>query len=269
MATTPAAVPELPDVERFRRFLDERAAGARIDRVDTSDPGILRGVRPDVLDAALRGHRFEHPERHGKWLVAWTEGPAVLFHFGMTGRFGWAQSPEDRHRHDRVVFVTDRGELRYRNMRKLGGLWLAHDRDEASRILDVLGPDALDATPATFRAALDRRRGQVKPALMDQTVVAGVGNLAADEALWQARVHPARRLTTLSPDERRQVERSVRRVLRTWVDRFDDLPSGWLIHARGRSDAACPRCGTPLRRTVVGGRTTYFCPTCQPDASVG
>jgi formamidopyrimidine-DNA glycosylase len=260
-------VPELPDVERFRRFLAERAVGARIDRVDTADAGILRGVSPDVLDAALRGHRFEEPARHGKWLVAWTSGPAVLFHFGMTGGFGWAPGPEGRHRHDRVAFVTDRGELRYRNMRKLGGLWLAHDRAETGRILDVLGPDALEATPATLRAALDRRRGQVKPALMDQTVVAGVGNLAADEALWQARVHPARRLATLAADERRRVERSVRRVLRTWVDRFDDLPSGWLIHVR-RPEAACPRCSTPLRRTVVGGRTTYFCPSCQPDGSV-
>jgi formamidopyrimidine-DNA glycosylase len=260
-------VPELPDVERFRRFLAEHAAGAVIERVDTADAGILREVTPGALDAALRGHRFEEPGRHGKWLVAWTTGPVVLFHFGMTGHLEWADGPEGRHRHDRVMFVTDRGELRYRNMRKFGGLWLAHDRAEAARILDVLGPDALDATPATLRLALDRRTGQVKPALMDQSVVAGVGNLAADEALWQARIHPARRLSDLRLDERRRLERSVRRVLGTWVDRFDDLPRGWLIHVRGRAEAACPRCRTPLRRSVVGGRTTYFCPTCQPDGA--
>jgi formamidopyrimidine-DNA glycosylase len=258
-------VPELPDVERFRRFLAEHAVGSLIERVDTTDPGILREVTGDVLDAALRGHRFEDPGRHGKWLVAWTTGPVVLIHFGMTGHLGWAEDAEGRHRHDRVIFVTDRGELRYRNMRKFGGLWLAHDRTEAARILAVLGPDALDATPATFRLALDRRTGQVKPALMDQTVVAGVGNLAADEALWQSRIHPARRLSDLGLDERRRLERSVRRVLATWVVRFHHLPRGWLIHVRGRPDAACPRCGTPLRRTVVGGRTTYLCPTCQPN----
>ena len=260
-------MPELPDVERFRRFLAEHAVGALIERVDTADAGILREVTAEALDAALRGHRFEEPGRHGKWLVAWTTGPVVLFHFGMSGHLGWADSPDRRHGHDRVVFVTDRGELRYRNMRKFGGLWLAHDRSEAARILDVLGPDALEATPGTFRLALDRRRGQVKPTLMDQTVVAGVGNLAADEALWQSRIHPARRLSDLDVDERRRLERSVRRVLATWVDRSDDLPGGWLIHVRGRPDAACPRCGTPLRRSVVGGRTTYFCPTCQPDGN--
>jgi formamidopyrimidine-DNA glycosylase len=260
-------MPELPDVEHFRRFLAGRATGARIQRVVTTDPQILRNASPAALDGAMRGHRFEEPERHGKWLMAWTTGPAVLIHFGMTGQLGWAGSQEaratPRHRHDRMVFETDRGELRYRNMRKLGGVWLAHDRDEASRMLARLGPDALHVSPRLFRAALGRRRGQVKAALMDQAVVAGVGNLAADEALWQARIHPARRLEDLTEEERRRVERSVRRVLRTWVDRFEDLPRGWLLPVR-RPDGTCPRCRTPLARTLVGGRTTYFCSVCQP-----
>ena len=257
-------MPELPDVEQFRRFLARHAVGATIVRVETADPGILRNVSAEALDLALRGHRFDEPDRHGKWLLAWTTGPAVLIHFGMTGGLGWAADAEGRHRHDRVIVETDRGELRYRNMRKLGGLWLAHDSEEARVITAALGPDALDAAPGAFRAALVRRRGQAKPALMDQAVVAGVGNLAADEALWQARIHPARRLEDLEEDERRRLERAVRRVLRTWVDRFDDLPRGWLLPVRGRPGATCPRCRTPLSRTVIGGRTTYLCPHCQP-----
>jgi formamidopyrimidine-DNA glycosylase len=256
-------VPELPDVEHFRRFLERHAAGARIERVVTTDPQILRNASPRTLDRALRGHRFERPERHGKWLLAWTSGPAILVHFGMTGGFGWAKGEAGRHPHDRLIVETDRGELRYRNMRKLGGVWLAHDRGEAGRLLAPLGPDALDVPARDLRAALARRRGQVKAALMNQAVIAGVGNLTADEALWQARVHPARRLEDLGDDERRAVERAVRRVLRTWVDRFDDIPPGWLLQVRGPY-AACPRCTTPLGRTVVGGRTTYFCPACQP-----
>jgi formamidopyrimidine-DNA glycosylase len=159
---------------------------------------------------------------------------------------------------------TDRGELRYRNMRKLGGLWLAHDPEEARAVVAALGPDALDADPRALRAALNRRRGQVKAALMDQAVVAGVGNLAADESLWQARIHPTRKLEDLGEDERRRLERAVRRVLGTWIDRFDDLPRGWLLQVRGRPGATCPRCRTPLSRTVAGGRTTYLCPQCQP-----
>jgi formamidopyrimidine-DNA glycosylase len=256
-------VPELPDVEHFRRFLAERAEGARIEQVVTTDPQILRNTVPADLDRAVRGHRFDPPERRGKWLIGWTTGPAVLIHFGMTGGFGWADTPNGRHPHDRVIFRTDRGELRYRNMRKLGGLWLAHDRGEVGRLLARVGPDALAVSPRELREALGSRQGQVKAALMDQAVVSGVGNLAADEALWQARIHPARRLQDLEDEERRRLERTVRRVLRTWVDRFDDLPGTWLLPAR-RPGAACPRCRTPLARTQVAGRTTYSCPTCQP-----
>jgi formamidopyrimidine-DNA glycosylase len=261
-------VPELPDVEHFRRFLARHAAGRRIERVVTTDPAILRGISPEALDRALRGQRFEEPERHGKWLLAWTTGPAVLMHFGMTGDLGWGRDAGGRHRHDRVVFVTDGGELRYRNMRKFGGLWLAHDRDEAASTMGGLGPDALTLDRRGFRKLLARRRGRIKAALMDQRLLAGVGNLVADEALWRARIHPARRIEDLSSQDRDRLYSGVHRVLHDWVERFGDLPPGWLIHVRGRPDARCPRCGTPLGRTVVGGRTTYFCPRCQPEGSV-
>ncbi|MGH2696604.1 MAG: DNA-formamidopyrimidine glycosylase family protein, partial [Actinomycetota bacterium] len=118
-------MPELPDVEHDRRVLAEHAVGRLIERTVTTDAGILRNVSEVTLDRALRGHRFEEPERHGKWLLAWTTGPAVLIHFGMTGDLIPADGPGGRHRHDRVIFELDRGELRYRNMRKLGGVWLA------------------------------------------------------------------------------------------------------------------------------------------------
>lgn len=230
----------------------------------TTDPGILRNAAADDLDRALRGHGFEEPERHGKWLLAWTTGPAVLIHFGMTGELIPADGPGGRHRHDRVIFELDRGELRYRNMRKLGGLWLAHDRGEAGAVMGPLGPDALVLDRRSFRDVMARRRGRVKAALMDQRLLAGIGNLLADEALWRAGIHPARRIEELGPEERERLFEAIRAVVRTSVDRFDHLPSGWLIHVRGRPDAACPRCRTPLGRTVVGGRTTYFCPRHQP-----
>lgn len=261
-------VPELPDVEHYRRVLAEHAAGRRIDRTLTTDAGILRNVTPDALDRALRGHRFEEPERHGKWLLGWTSGPAVLLHFGMTGDLIAAGDAEGRHRHDRVIFELDHGELRYRNMRKLGGLWLAHDRDEARRVLGSLGPDALEVDRRWFRDLLSKRRGRIKAVLMDQTVLAGVGNLLADEALWRARIHPARRIEDLDREERDRLFTALRKVLRTSVERFDYVPRmrGWLTHVRGVPGAACPRCRTPLERTVVGGRTTYLCARCQPPA---
>jgi formamidopyrimidine-DNA glycosylase len=257
-------VPELPDVEHYRRFLARHAVGARVERVVVTDPGILRNVDAQTLDAALRGQMFQEPERRGKWLVAWTSGVAILLHFGMTGDLDWGPDEAGRHRHDRVIFVTDRGELRYRNMRKLGGLWLAHGSDEVERILAGLGPDALALDRRAFDALIGKRRGRVKAALMDQSLLAGVGNLLADEALWRARIHPARRIQDLSETERARLFTAVRRTIRAGIEEFDGgMRTRWM-RVRGRPDARCPRCRTPLARTVVGGRTTYFCPRCQP-----
>src|SRR5438093_9443738 len=137
-------MPELPDVEGFRRYLARHAQGRCIERVEVADAGVLRNVSARELDRALRGHRFEAPRRHGKWLMAGTDGPSVLIHFGMTGLLHWAPEDGNRHRHDRVIFVLDRGELRYRDLRKLRGLWLAHGRDQEAQVLGRQGPDALD-----------------------------------------------------------------------------------------------------------------------------
>lgn len=263
-------MPELPDVEQFCRFFAAHAAGKSIASVD-ADPTILRNVEAEALSAALKGRRFGEPFRHGKWLAAPTDGPTLLLHFGMTGDLIWSGDEPDRHRHDRLILAfVEGGELRYRNMRKLGGVWLAHDQEELDGILGRLGPDALTLGRKEFLMRLAKRRGSIKAALMDQRLVAGVGNIIADEVLWHARIHPKRTIDSLDEDERRRLYTHMRRVLREAVDRFDYLPRkrSWLSHVRGTPGAACPRCKTPLARTVVGGRTTYFCPTCQPLAGL-
>lgn len=259
-------MPELPDVEAYRRFFLEHGAGRTVRRVVVPDATIVRNATPRGLDAALRGRRFEEPERHGKWLLCWTDGPALLLHFGMTGDLIWSGDEPERHRWDRVILELDLGEVRYRNMRKLGGAWLAHDRAEADAITGGLGPDALTVGRREFLDLLSRRRGGVKALLMDQRFVAGVGNLVADEVLWQAGLHPRRRVESLDDEERARLYRTMHSVLKEMVERFDYVPRkrGWLNHVRGHPGAACPRCGTALERTTVAGRTTYFCPSCQP-----
>jgi formamidopyrimidine-DNA glycosylase len=265
-------MPELPDVEHLRRTWAAHAPGRTVRRAVVTDPGILRGgVSARDLDAALRGRRFEDPGRIGKWLLAPTDGPTVVLHFGMDGGLSWAEDPAGRHRHDRVIFETDTGEIRFRNMRKLGGLWLALDEPELGAVLAQVGPDALALEPRAVAARLRTRRGQVKSALMDQSLLSGIGNLVADEVLWQARLHPRRRLEDLSDDEVLNLARVSRSVLREAVDRYDYLSRkrSWLSHVRGRPGAGCPRCGTPLERTVAAGRTTWFCPACQPEPAAG
>lgn len=256
-------MPELPDVEHMRRVWSRHGPGRVVERVVTLDPAIVRNAAPDELDAALHGQRLEEPQRIGKWLIAVTTGPSLLLHFGMTGDLTWAATSDARHRHDRVVVELDRGELRYRNMRKFGGVWLARDGQELRAATGPLGPDALSVETTSFLELLGRRRGKVKAALMDQSLISGVGNLVADEILWHAGIHPARRIEELGPGERARLFSTMQRVLTRWVEGYGSLPRGWLIHARGRTDRGCPRCGTPLSRTVVGGRTTYFCPRCQ------
>ena len=258
-------MPELPEVERYRRFLERHALGRTVRRVVVTDPGILRNTTASALDRNLRGRTFDRPDRHGKWLIGWTDGPAVLLHFGMTGDLVHGRDPGGRHRHDRVIFELSDGEVRYRNMRKLGGLWLAHGPDDVASILGPLGPDALSVSRRQFHDLLRARRGQVKPALLGQRLVAGVGNLIADEVLWQARIHPARPLHTLDETARDRLYETMKAVLRSAV-RSDDYVvrrRNWLVHVRGLPGAGCPRCGTPLERTQVGGRTTYLCPACQ------
>ena len=255
-------MPELPDVEHFRVVFARHAQGKTVGSV-WSDPTILRNAAPEHVDDALRGRTFQEPTRHGKWLLGWTDGPCLLLHFGMTGDLIWSGDVPDRHRHDRLVLVfVDGGELRYRNMRKLGGAWLAHDRDDVGGIVGALGPDALSVSGRTFLDRLSRRRGAVKAVLMDQRFVAGVGNLLADEILWQAGIHPRRRVETLSSEDRQRLLARLRLVVRESVRSYDYVSSKrrWLSHVRGRPGARCPRCGTPLQRTVVGGRTTWFCP---------
>jgi formamidopyrimidine-DNA glycosylase len=258
-------MPELPDVEAYRKFFRAHAMGRTV-RSLSADPTVVRNTTPQGLSRALRGRRFEEPDRLGKWLIAWTDGPALLLHFGMTGDLIWSGDEPDRHRHDRLILVFSEGELRYRNMRKLGGIWLAHDRADAAAILGPLGPDALRIPRRTFLELLDRRRGGVKAALMDQTFVAGVGNIIADETLWQARIHPRRTIASLSDEERVRLHRALTKILTEAVEGYDFIPRKrrWLSSQRGLRDAHCPRCGTPLARGVTAGRTTYLCPRCQP-----
>ena len=261
-------MPELPDVEGFRRVLAEHGQGHRVERVQVLDEGVLRDVSSRTLGRALKGRRFAEPGRLGKWLIARTDGPTVLLHFGMTGNLAWHPASEERHRHDRVVFQLDDGELRYRDMRKLQGLRLAHDDAEVDRLLADEGPDALALRRREFTDLLDGSRRQLKALLMDQSAVAGLGNETVDEILWRARLHPSRRAGGLTAEETKELYSQLRKVLRDSV-RAGHVPTGpsWLNGVRDAEGAPCPRCGTPLSKQRRARRSTVLCPRCQPAST--
>lgn len=258
-------MPELPDVEGFRRILAEHGTGRRIEGIAVLDAGVLRDTSPKGLGNSLAGHRFAEPDRLGKWLIARTDGPSVLLHFGMTGRLTWSDPAERRGKYDRVVFELDQGELRYQDMRKLQGLWLAPDEAAVRDALADQGPDALAIGRNDFYGLLEGSRRALKPLLTDQSTIAGLGNILVDEIVWQAWLHPGRRGGDLTSAERRRLYDRMRSVLRTSV-REGRVPTrgSWLTGRRDDPDAPCPRCGTPLSRTRVGGRSTLWCAQCQP-----
>jgi formamidopyrimidine-DNA glycosylase len=261
-----AFMPELPDVEGFRRVLAENAKGRRVASVVVHDAGVLRGVTPRKLDGALRGRRMEEPDRHGKWLIAPAEGPVLLMHFGMTGSLSWHPPDAPHERFDRVDFRFPDGELRFGDMRKLQGVHLAADGDAVAAVLDDLGPDAMRVGRRELAELLARRRGRLKSVLTDQAAIAGLGNLLVDEITWQARVSPFRAAAGLSDAERGRLHRAMRRVLDDSVD-AGRVPtgSGWLTGVRDEDGAPCPRCRTTLSRRRLSGRTTVWCTHCQPE----
>jgi formamidopyrimidine-DNA glycosylase len=247
-------LPELPDVEGYRRTA-RKAAGRRIEKVDVLDRSLLRGGRP----ATIEGERFGEPLRHGKWLIFPAGDAEVLMHFGMTGRLDWAPRRSERHRHDRIVFVCRGGELRYRNMRKFGGVWVW--RRSRELVTGALGPDATEVDRERFHELLATRRGTLKAALMDQSLIAGLGNLMVDEIAWRARVDPRRQVPRL---QRRRIDglwEAMDEVVRESIPTGRVPPiEGWLTGARDARDARCPRCASRLRRATVAGRTTVWCP---------
>jgi formamidopyrimidine-DNA glycosylase len=258
-------MPELPDVEGMRRRLARHVVGRKVVEVSVADAGVLRNRSARSFEEQLAGRRLGRPTRKGKWLRIPTDGPELLFHFGMTGELAWRAVGEP-HPHDRVELVLDRGVLHFRDQRKLKGIWVAEGDEEAGKIMGPLGPDALGLSREELVEVLAGHRGSLKAALMDQSVLAGLGNLLTDEVLWHAGLNPGRTPSSLDSGELRRLHRAMQKVLQESV-RAGRVPPlySWLTGVRDTASSACPRCGEPLRRSRIAGRTSWWCPRCQTE----
>ena len=264
-------MPELPEVERFRR-LAQRRSGRTIERVSIGDPGMLEGFSPARLRRCLKGARIGPVRRHGKQLLFGVSGAGCLaLHFGTNGSLRLLRADEPDPRFVRLSLVLTGGErLAYLNPRRIGNVRFADDAD-AFIAKSGLGPDALDRRfdRAAMAALFAGRKRDVKSILMDQERVAGIGNLYSDEILFQARVHPSTSGAALGRAEVARLHAATKRVLRAAIKSAADaeqaperLPRGFLLRDRHRG-GHCPRCGTALATLRRGGRTAYFCPRCQ------
>ncbi len=248
-------MPELPEAERARQTI-EKALRRRVAEVEDGDEYVCRPHQPGEIDDALRGHELVAAHRRGKFLWLETdEGPTLGLHLGMAGRILVDRAAVTPSKWDRFALrFEDGSRLALRDKRRLSRAQIDPDYSH-------IGPDAGEIGRDAFRGRIGRGHTAVKARLLNQGALAGVGNLLADQTLWQARIDPTRDTGSLSVDELDRLRRELRKAIRAAI-REGGVHTGEFIPAR-RGERLCPREGHPLTRATVGGRTTYWCPECQ------
>jgi formamidopyrimidine-DNA glycosylase len=273
-------MPELPEVETVVRGLQAVLPGRRILDVRLGKTDFIED--PAALERELPGSRVSRVRRHGKFLVVELEGSngtpasALLIHLGMTGQILVCPPDARIAPHTHVFFALDDGkEFRYVDIRRFGKMRMLSGGSPQSS-LDKLGLDALEASESQFFALVRSRRARIKALLLDQSVLRGMGNIYTDESLWRARIHPARLGENLKEVELRRLYRAMRDILSQairlrgssisdYVDPDGRRGEFQLRHrVYQRMGKKCFRCGALIRRAVVAGRSSYFCPICQP-----
>lgn len=270
-------MPELPEVETIAAGLRAGIVGLRIKTARCRLPKLLRATRPGDLQA-LAGTRISAVRRRGKILIVEAHPRTLLFHLKMSGQFSWARPdrPPDKHTHFVLTFADAAEELRFRDVRKFGFLRClpcgeVDTCDEVGR----LGPEPLEITSEEFAARLSARRGRLKSVLLDQCVLAGVGNIYADESLHAAGLHPLTAANRLNVAEKRRLWTALRRILKAAIaaggssirdyrgveGEIGDFQTRHRVY--GRAGKTCRRCRGTIRRIIVGGRATFYCPKCQ------
>jgi formamidopyrimidine-DNA glycosylase len=272
-------MPELPEVETIAQMLRLGMQGAPPLPGRTVQAVSLRWPRQVATPSAatfrrrMKGRRIEAVKRRGKYLLMPLDEGFLLIHLKMSGDLRMVPSSEPRHRFEHTVLHLDQEwDLRFSDARKFGKLFLV---DYPERVTGKLGPEPLEPgfTAAVLGELLGRRHRALKPLLLDQTVVAGLGNIYTDEALHRARLHPLRISDTLDRAEIRRLRVGIQAALRQglrhngasidWVYRGGDFQNHFRVYQR--AGQPCPVCGTPIRRIVVGQRGTHYCPACQPE----
>jgi formamidopyrimidine-DNA glycosylase len=272
-------MPELPEVETVRRTLEQLAAGRTIERVTVRLARIIRGAEPEAFCRALAGQTIREIGRRGKYLRFVLDDLTMVSHLRMEGRYGLFDADEEWEPHTHVAFrFADGKELRYRDVRQFGTMELFRKGEEWIKPpLANLGPEPLEPgfTVHALMKAMARSRSRIKPLLLDQTKVAGIGNIYADEALFRARIHPGRTADSLTKAEWKRLYEAIVDTLkeavaaggssvRSYVNGHGEIGLFQLqLNVYGRKGEPCPRCGRPVEKTTVGGRGTHYCARCQ------
>lgn len=256
-------MPELPSVEIFKKYFDRTSLHQLINNANVVSPEILVETNTTQMKKALEGHEFTESIRYGKYLFGkLNNGLFLIMHFGMTGYLHYDM--QNSSKYPRLILkFSDGNFLAFDDARKFGKLGLTHDPDEFIA-MRRLGPDALEVNFEDFQGIFRGRKGMMKPLLLNQNILAGIGNLYADEILYQSRVHPMTPANQLDDQEWEHLFWNMKKVLQKAIecqDKLDSLPESYLLPHRHKGEK-CPN-GGEMEIIKVGGRTTFLCPSRQ------
>lgn len=259
-------MPELPEIANFKSFLTETVLDKEIVEVEFPDTKLLQASTIDFKKALLN-NKFTDTGQLGKYLFLKTKDKRSLgFHFGMTGKFEYYQHNDTpKHTHLLITF-KDSSHLAFVCVRKLGKIYLT-DGLEKFREEHDLGKHALDLSKKEFLKIFQEKKGGIKSALTDQHLISGIGNVYADEILFQSEIHPKTKVEKLSGKEREKLFEEMSEVLNTAIKKEgerSEFPKDYLSRSR-KEGADCPKCSGKIEMIKVSGRSTYFCPECQKE----
>lgn len=258
-------MPELPDVQMFKQYVDATALHQKVKDVKVAESKILDKISKSKFSDYVKGKSFASTRRHGKHLFIKADGRYVHLHFGMTGSLKYFKEQDDQLHHVRVLFTFTNGyRLAYICQRLLGKVGIVDSIDDYIDKND-LGQDALQISLEDFKKAANSTKKAVKPFLMDQKKIAGLGNIYTDEILFQSRIHPEKAANKMNESQLKKIYQNIHKVSNYAVKHKADpeqFGKSYLLPWREKG-AACPRCDTSIKQTKISGRTSYVCPKCQ------
>ncbi|PKM45492.1 MAG: formamidopyrimidine-DNA glycosylase [Firmicutes bacterium HGW-Firmicutes-8] len=273
-------MPELPEVETIRRSLEQNIKGKTFMGAEVFLEKMVKGVSPLELNSELKGREITRIDRRGKYLIIHlTGGIAMVIHLRMTGQLLYCSPEQEKVRHTHIIFkLSDMCQLRFADQRQFGKISLVSVRElDNFPGLKGLGVEPLGETFSRefFKKELRNRRTKIKPLLLDQTFIAGIGNIYADEALFRAMINPERIASSLTPREASRLYLAIRTVLQEGIENKGTSIKDYVdgdgnkgsnqgnLRVYGREGEPCVKCGKEIKRKSIGGRSSHFCPKCQ------
>jgi len=257
-------MPELPEVETFKQYLDQTSLKQLIKEIQVTDNRILN-TEEIYLRRALKGKQFESSIRHGKYLLVYLKPQFLVMHFGMSGDLEYYNNKDDPPKFSKVILKFNNGfNLAYISIRMFGKLSIVNSREEFIEN-KKLGPDAYKMSFEEFQEALHGRKAIAKNALLNQSFIAGVGNIYSDEILFRTKIHPKTNINALSEGKIKELYTNIKDVLEFGIEKKGDLssyPNEFLIPHR-KKEEKCPTCNSDITRFEISGRHGFFCPFCQ------